>query len=149
MKKSELKFMIREIVREEVALSIKAVVNELTQPTQNSKSQQVVVEKKVNENKSFTKNSILNEVMNETASDEEWKTMGGGTYDSSKMNDVMASQYGNLMQNSSQPSPDAMVATLGVNPAQVSDKIKDNMFNKDYSTLLKKVDEKAKQTRQR
>lgn len=146
MKKSELKFMIREIVREEVALSIKAVVNELTQPTQSSQTQPVV-EKKTNKNKSFTKNSILNEVMNETASEEEWKTMGGGTYDSSKMGQVMASQYGDLMQQSSQPNPDAMVATLGVNPAQVSDKIKDNMFNKDYSSVLKKIDEKVKKSR--
>ena len=146
MKKSELKFMIREIVREEVALSIKAVVNELTQPTQSSQTQPVV-EKKTNKNKSFTKNSILNEVMNETASEEEWKTMGGGTYDSSKMGQVMASQYGDLMQQSSQPNPDAMVATLGVNPAQVSDKIKDNLFNKDYSSVLKKIDEKVKKSR--
>jgi len=146
MKKSELKFMIREIVREEVALSIKAVVNELTQPTQSSQTQPVV-EKKTNKNKSFTKNSILNEVMNETASEEEWKTMGGGTYDSGKMNQVVSSQYGDLMQQSSQPNPDAMVATLGVNPAQVSDKIKDNLFNKDYSSVLKKIDEKVKKSR--
>ena len=51
--------------------------------------------------KNFSNNSVLNDVLNETAMDEEWKTMGGGTYDSSKMNDVMSGQYGDMMNGNS------------------------------------------------
>ena len=72
--------------------------------------------------------------------------MGGGTYDSSKMNEVMSSQYGDLMNSSGEVNPDAMVASMGVDPNQVDDSVKD-IFTKDYSKLLKKVDEKAKQKR--
>ena len=130
MKKSELKLMIRKIVREEVALSIQEVIKEITEP-----SQQPVVEQKNIPEKSFTKNSILNEVMNETAATEEWKTLGGGTYDSSRMGEVMASQYQGIMNNNSSTAP---VSVDG----QTAD-----FLNKDYSTLLKKVEEKAKTTR--
>ena len=73
------------------------------------------------------------------------KTMGGGTYDSSKAHSVMSSQYGDLMSNSSQLNPDAMVASMGVDPNKVDDSIK-NIFTKDYRNLLKKVDDKSKQT---
>ena len=140
MKKSELKLMIREIVREEVALSIKEVIREITAPSQNTT--QLKQERKENKT-NFSSNSIINEVMNETAQDTEWKSMGGGTYDSSRMNEVMQSSYGDLMNKSSEPNPDAMVASMGINPASVSDPIK-NMFTKDYRSIMKKVDEKAR-----
>ena len=86
------------------------------------------------EKKSFTNNSVLNEVLNETADSEEWKTMGGGTYDSNKMNEVLSSQYNNTMNNSSQDA---------VNPNDPMSQF----LNKDYRKVLQKVDEKAKQTR--
>ena len=140
-KKTNIKTMIRQIVREEVAMAIKEVIIELKQPTQSKPQPKKIVEKK-----SFTKNSILNEVMNETANSEEWKSMGGGTYDSSRANELLSSQYGDLMNNSSQPNPDAMVASMGVDPNKVDDNIK-NVFTKDYRSLLKKVEEKAKQSR--
>ena len=130
-KKTNIKTIIRQIVREEVAMAIQEV---------KTKSTDKIVENK----KTFTKNSVLNEVMNETAQAEEWKTLGGGTYDSSKANQLLSSQYGDLMNNSSQPNPDAMVASMGVDPNKVDDGIK-NIFTKDYRSLLKKVDEKTKQ----
>jgi len=148
MKKSELKLIIRGIVREEVALSIKAVVNELTQPTQTNTAPRKPLREGVESKKQFTTNSVINEVMNETAQDDEWKALGGSTYDSSKMNDVLQASYGNLMQDSTAPSAENMLTSLGVNPAEAADPIK-NMLTKDYSSLLKKVDEKAKQTRGR
>ena len=39
-----------------------------------------------------------------------------------------------------------MVASMGVDPNKVDDNIK-NVFTKDYRSLLKKVEEKAKQSR--
>ena len=132
MKKSDLKLIIRKIVREEVAMAIQEVITELKQPTQQQISQPKP-KKKMVEKKSFTTNSVLNDVLNETAMDDEWKTMGGGTYDSSKMNEVLSSQYNDTMNGSQVP----------VNPNDPMSQF----LNKDYRQVLKKVDEKAKQTR--
>ena len=140
-KKTNIKAVIRKIVREEVAMAINEVITELKQPIQQISQQ----EQPIQEKKNFSKNSVLNDVLNETAASDEWKTMGGGTYDSSKAHSVMSSQYGDLMSNSSQLNPDAMVASMGVDPNKVDDSIK-NIFTKDYRNLLKKVDEKSKQT---
>ena len=109
MKKSDLKLIIRKIVREEVAMAIQEVITELKQPVQTKQISQPDTKKKIVEKKSYTNNSVLNDVLNETAMDDEWKTMGGGTYDSS-------------------------------NPMS-------QFLNKDYRSVMKKVDEKAKQTR--
>ena len=142
-KKTNIKTIIRQMVREEVAMAIQEVITELKQPTESQPKPQ----KKIVEKKSFTKNSILNEVMNETANSEEWKSMGGGTYDSSRANELLSSQYGDLMNgDKGEVNPDAMVASMGVDPNKVDDNIK-NVFTKDYRSLLKKVEEKAKQSR--
>ena len=143
-KKTNIRTMIRQIVREEVAMAIQEVITELKQPTQQVS--QPKPKKKIVEKKSFSKNSILNQVLNETAMDDDWKTMGEGTYDSSRMNEVMSSQYGDLMNDGGEVNANAMVASMGVNPQQVDDSVKD-IFTKDYSKLLKKVDEKSKQKR--
>jgi len=116
--------MIRQIVREEVALAIHEVITELKQPTQKNE--------KIFKNKKFSKDPILNEVLNETAVTDEWKTMGGGTYDSSNMNEILGKSYGDMMNNSND---------IDVN-GQTADFLK-----KDYRGLMKKVDEKTKQKR--
>ena len=143
-KKTNIKTLIRKIVREEVAMAINEVITELKKPVQQVS--QPKPKKKIVEKKQFTNNSILNEVMNETAQSDEWKTMGGGTYTSNKMNEVMSSQYGDLMNGDGKVNADAMVASMGVNPNQVDDSIK-NIFTKDYRSIMKKVDQKAKQKR--
>ena len=130
MKKSDLKLIIRRIVREEVAMAIKEVITELKQPTQQVS--QLKPKNKIVETKDYSSNSVLNDVLNETANSDEWKQMGGGTYDSSKMNEVLASQYNSDSNTTQQvPSRDPMSQFL----------------NKDYRQVLQKVDEKAKQTR--
>ena len=85
----------------------------------------------------FTKNSILNDVLNETAMDDEWKTMGGGTYDSSKMNDVMKSSYGKMMSDDSDNSNGTLASSMGVDPNNAPD-----FLTKDYRKLMKAVDKK-------
>ena len=148
MKKSELKTLVRQIVREEVAMAIHEVITELKQPTtkENKVVKQPKKKKVVSEKKHYTKNSILNEVMNETANDAEWKTMGNEPFTTNNMNNVLQNQYGNMM-NGGKPTGDQMVASMGIDPNSVPDSLIDNMFNKDYSKLLKKVDEKTNQTR--
>ena len=113
---------IRQIVREEVAMAIQEVITELKQPTQTTKP--------IQEKKSFSKNSVLNDVLNETAQDGEWKTLGGSEFTSDRMNELVGRQYGDMMNTSPQqvvPSSDPMSQFL----------------NKDYSEVLEKSKEKS------
>jgi len=143
-KKTNIRTMIRKIVKEEVAMVIQEVITELKQPTQQVS--QPKPKKKIVEKKQYTKNSILNEVMNETANDDSWKTMGGGTYTTENMESILAKKYSNVLNGDGEINADNMVASMGVDPSQVDDSVK-NIFTKDYRSLMKKVDEKSKQKR--
>ena len=124
-KKTNIKTIIRQIVREEVAMAIKEVITELNKPTESKpKPQNKIVEKK-----QFTENSVLNDVLNETAQDGEWKTLGGGEFTTDRMNELVGGQYGDMMNGTQQvPSSDPMSQFL----------------NKDYSEVLEKSMEKSK-----
>ena len=124
-KKTNIKTIIRQIVREEVAMAIKEVITELNKPTESQPKPQ----KKIVEKKSFTNNSVLNDVLNETAQDEEWKTMGGGKFDSSKINDVMGGAYGDMMNK----NPNISVSVEGQSP---------DFLKKDYRAVMKAIDKK-------
>ena len=139
-KKTNIRTIIRKIVREEVGMAIQEVITELKQPTQQQVSQPKSKKKTV-EQKSFTSNSVLNDVLNETAMGDEWKTMGGGTYDSSRASEVLSSTYGKMMSDDSVPNGDAMVASMGSDPNQVPDDVK-KALTRDYSGLMKAIDEK-------
>ena len=124
-KKPNIKTIIRQIVREEVAMAIKEVITELKQPSESQPQPKKIVEKK-----SFTKNSVLNDVLNETAQDDGWKTLGGGEFTSDRMNELVGRQYGDMMNQQPQavPSSDPMSQFL----------------NKNYSEVLQKSIEKSK-----
>ena len=124
MKIKQFKTMIREVVREEIRLGLKEIIGELKQPTISEPQQKKIVEKK-----QYTNNNILNDVLNETAADDEWKTLGGSVLDSSKMNDVVGQNYGDLMNgNTTQPV---------VNPNDPMSQF----VNKDYRKVLEKTKE--------
>ncbi len=122
-KKTNIKTIIRQIVREEVAMAIKEVITELKQPIESQPQPKKIIEKK-----SFTSNSVLNDVLNETAQDSDWKTLGGGEFTSDRMNELVGRQYGDMMNGTQQvPSSDPMSQFL----------------NKDYSEVLEKSIEKS------
>ena len=142
MKKSDFKLMIRKIVREEVAMAIQEVITELKQPTQQVS--QPKPKKKMVEKKSYTSNSILNDVLNETANDE-WQTMGNGTYTSNKMNDVLRGQYGDMMNGGNvNVAPQTDINDRPV--TNVPDHLMD-AFTKDYSKTLKAMEKSAIKSR--
>ena len=125
-KKPNIKTIIRQIVREEVAMAIKEVITELKQPIESQPQPKKIVEKK-----SYTNNSILNDVLNETAQDGDWKTLGGGEFTSDRMNELVGRQYGDMMDNTPQQvSPNDPMAQF---------------LNKDYSEVLSKAEQKQKQ----
>ena len=142
MKKSDFKLMIRKIVREEVAMAIQEVITELKQP--NQRVSQPKPKKKIVEKKSYTSNSILNDVLNETANDE-WKTMGGGTYTANKMNDVLKGQYSDMMSGGNvNVAPQTDINDRPV--TNVPDHLM-NAFTKDYSKTLKAMEKSANKSR--
>ena len=64
----------------------------------------------------------MNDVLNETSQDGDWKTLGGGEFTSDRMNELVGRQYGDMMNGTQQvPSSDPMSQFL----------------NKDYSEVLK------------
>ena len=130
--KTKLKTIIRKMVREEVAMAINEVITELKQPTQQVS--QPKPKKRIVEKKQYSKNSILNEVMNETAMKDEWKSMGGGTYDSGKMNEVLQSSYGDMMTDNTNGN---LAASMGINPNDAPD-----FLTKDYRKVMKAIDKK-------
>ena len=120
-KKPNIKTIIRQIVREEVAMAIKEVITELKQPTQSQPT------KPIQEKKNFSKNSVLNDVLNETANGDDWKTLGGSEFTTDRMHELVGGQYGDMM-NSNTPtvSPNDPMAQF---------------VNKDYSKVLEKTEE--------
>ena len=129
---------IRQIVREEVALAIQEVITELKQPTQimtgatGEIRRNNTPKKKIVEKQNYSNNSILNDVLNETAQDGEWKTLGGSEFTTDRMNELVGGQYADMMNKNipqqQVPSSDPMSQFL----------------NKDYSEVLKKSEEKSK-----
>ena len=127
-KKANIKTIIRQIVREEVAMAIKEVITELKQPTPITKP---MSPKKTTQNSSFTSNKVLNDVLNETAQGDDWKTLSGSEFTTDRMNELVGRNYGDMMNNQS--------PTISVD-GQTPDFLK-----KDYREVLKKADEKQKQ----
>ena len=143
-KSNKIKTVIRKIVREEVAMAIQEVITELKQPTSlsSNQSKKQVKNKRVVENKQYTSNTVLNDILNETVGGiskggkESYPTMGGGTYDSSKINEIVSSQYSDIMNDDVESSNADKIVGAGA-PEQIK-----NLFNKDYSGILKKSIEK-------
>ena len=129
-KKPNMRQVIRTIVREEVAMAIQEVITELKQPIENVQSSQPIQEKK-----SYSSNSVLNDVLNETAHGDDWKTMGGSEYTTERMNELVGGAYGDMMKNTPQqvPPSDPMA----------------QFVNKDYSEILKKTEDKQNQKHRR
>ncbi len=122
-KKTNMRTVIRQIVREEVAMAIQEVLTELKQPTQSQPS------KPIQEKKHYSKNKVLNDVLNETAQGGDWKTLGGKEFTSDRMNELIGGQYTDMMNNNS----NIPVSVDGQQP---------DFLKKDYSDLMKAIDRK-------
>ena len=115
MKMSQLKMAIREVVREEIRLGLKEVIGEVKkQPVQKPKPKQ---------KQNYSKNSVLNEVLNNTEAEQDWETMGGTTYTSERMGELIGTE---------QPKNGGVVVD-GQTP---------DFLKKDYRELMNAVDKK-------
>ena len=165
MKKQELIKIIETVVRKEV----KKQMNEIFIKEENSSSLTELVSKPLTEKESkepiskqyktkpkkevnYTTNKALNKVLNETVGgvpqgeSSEYKTMGGGIYDSSKVNNVLAGAtgLGNSAQSKEinrQIGAVESIKKAGVSVDQVPDHVT-NALTKDYSAVMKAIDQK-------
>ena len=85
---------------------------------------------------------MLNDILNETANNpqgmEEYPTMGGGTFDSSKMAQAMG--YGNMMGDAESQRKAAAIQTAqaaGVDPSNPAVEEVMGALTKDYSGVMK------------
>ena len=142
-KKTNMKTLIRKIVREEVALVIQEVITELQQPTQimtgatGEIRRNNTPKKKIVEKQNYSNNSVLNDVLNETANGD-WKTLGGGEFTTDRMNELVGGQYGDMMNNSSTNTDGSLARQMGMNPEDPSA----GFLKKDYRAVMKAMDNK-------
>ena len=147
MKKSELIKIIELVVRKEV----KKQVNEILIKENSIKSKPVIKSKpkpKPKVEKQYTSNLELNKVLNETVGlndtsqeDEEWPTMGGGTFDSSRATELLgygdsiAAQGGNKEMRRNMAAAQTL-KEKGVSTKDVPESVL-NALTRDYSDLMK------------
>ena len=127
MKMSQLKMVIREVVREEIRLGLKELLGEVKkQPTQQVKKP------KPPKKQNFSKNPVLNDMLNETHMsnvEEEWEQMGGTKFTSERMNELMGGSYSDMMNS----NPEAPIVVDGQQP---------DFLKKDYREVMKAIEEK-------
>ena len=147
MKKSELIKIIELVVRKEV----KKQVNEILIKENSIKSKPVVKSKpkpKTKVQHKYTSNVELNKVLNETiglskkdSQEEEWPTMGGGTFDSTRATELLG--YGDSIAaqggNNEMKRNMAVAQTLREKNVSVKDVPESlvNALSRDYSELMK------------
>ena len=138
MKQGKLVSLIKEVVKQEVKKQVTDIlINETNIPKTKP-----VVKKKVKEQK-FTANPMLNQILNETAQQqEEYPTLGGGTFDSSRMTEMLG--YGGGLGNKEVKREVAAASTLqsaGMNPDTAPEHLT-NALTRDYTDLIKAIDKK-------
>ena len=120
----------------------KQVTDILINETNIPKTKPVVKRKKVEE-KNYTDNPTLNKILNETAQQqEEYPTLGGGTFDSSRATELLG--YGGGLGNKEVKREVAAASTLqsaGMNPDTAPEHLK-NALTRDYTDLVKAIDKK-------
>ena len=155
MKKQELIKIIELVVRKEV----KKQMNEIFIKDNDSSSLTELVStptpkpvQKPKEEVKYTSNEALNKVLNETVGGVPqgegggFKTMGGGVFDSSKINQILARETGlgdteSVKEKKREIAAVDSIKKAGVNVDQVPEHVQ-NAFTKDYSQVLKAIDQK-------
>ena len=154
MKKQELIKIIELVVRKEV----KKQMNEIFIKDNDSSSLTELVStptpkpvQKPKEEVKYTSNEALNKVLNETVGgvpqgEGGYETMGGGVFDSSRMNEVLAKETGlgdteTVKEKKREIAAVDSIKKAGVRVDQVPDHVQ-NALTRDYSKVMKAIDQK-------
>jgi len=138
MKQGKFVSLIKEVVKQEVK---KQITDILINETNIPKTKPVIKKKKVKEQQ-FTSDPTLNKILNETAQQEEYPTLGGGTFDSSRMTEMLG--YGSGLGNKEVKREVAAASTIqsaGMKPDAAPEHLT-NALTRDYSDLMKAIDKK-------
>ena len=153
MNKNKLRNIIELVVRKEVKKQLSEIfINEekeisLSETISKPKPKKVIKKPK----KQYTKNTALNEVLNNTkplgTSDiDEYPTLGGGVLGSDNMAEVLG--YGDLGRGQNNERAREMAAVDSIKKAGVSVEAVpedvQNALTRDYSGLMKAMDKKKK-----
>ena len=151
MNKKELIKIIELVVRKEVKKQMTEIfINDEKEMSLSETISKPKVAKKKSK-KQYTKNTALNEVLNNTKplgqqETEEYPTLGGGVLGSDNMAEVLG--YGDLGRGQNKEKAREMAAVdsikkAGVNVDQVPEDVQ-NALTRDYSGLMKAIDNKKK-----
>jgi hypothetical protein len=148
MTKKGLVKIIREVVRREVQKEVQKIfIKEESSPTLKE-----IIPEVVNPVSSFKKevkyssNSTINNILNETralskSQKDEYPTMSGGAFDTSKMTELMG--YGKPEEVQRDMVAVDTFKRAGVSSEQVPEHVT-NALTRDYSSLMKALDKKGK-----
>ena len=154
-KSSKLANLIRELVKQEVKkqvteIFIKEGVKSMTESTSKNDVMEVLPQRKPKPKKevTYTKNPVLNDILNETANAgtneyEEYPTMTGKTFDSTRMAEAIG--YGNMMGDAESRRKQAAVQTAQAVGADTNNEAVQNVMQdltKDYRGVMKALDKK-------
>jgi|ETNmetMinimDraft_5_1059913.scaffolds.fasta_scaffold10442_3 hypothetical protein len=159
MNKKDLIRVIRKVVREEVKKEVKQIfIKEnkkskvITKPITEEKFKKPIRKKyKTKSDTHYTSNGSLNKVLNETVGlsnpngnlteSDEYPTMGGKTYTTENMAEVLGYGDVGIVNNSERAREVGAAETFakaGVNPQEVPESVS-NALTRDYSNLMKVI----------
>ena len=151
MNKKELIKIIELVVRKEVKKQMTEIfINDEKEISLSETISKPKVAKKKSK-KQYTKNKVLNEVLNNTKplgsqEQEDYPTLGGGVLGSDNMAEVLG--YGDLGRGQNKEKAREMAAVDSIKKAGVSvDQVPEDVQNaltRDYSGLMKAIDNKKK-----
>ena len=146
MTKKQLVKIIQEVVRREIKKEINEIFIREQKTSSNEKLADVIPygQTEPKEQVKYTKNKSLNDVLNETVGlskkqDSEYPTMGGGTFDTSRMTELLG--YGQTDEVKRDMVAVDTIKKAGMSVDQVPDHVT-NALTKDYSKLMKVLDKK-------
>lgn len=156
-KSSKLANLIRELVKQEVKkqvteIFIKEGIKSMTESTSKNDVVEVLPKRKSKPKKevTYTKNPVLNDILNETANAgtdeyEEYPTMTGKPFDSARMAEAIG--YGNMMGDAESRRKQGAIQTAQAAGADTSNEAVQNVMKdltRNYSDVMKAVDEKVR-----
>ena len=156
-KSNKLANLIRELVKQEVKkqvteIFIKEGIKSMTENASKNDVVEVLPQRKPKPKKevTYTKNPVLNDILNETANAEideyeEYPTITGKPFDSTRMAEAIG--YGNMMGDAESRRKQAAIQTAQAAGADTNNEAVQNVMKdltRNYSDVMKAVDKKVR-----
>ena len=156
-KSNKLANLIKELVKQEVKkqvteIFIKEGVKSMTESASKNDVMEVLPKRKPKPKKevTYTKNPVLNDILNETANAgtdeyEEYPTMTGKPFDSTRMAETIG--YGNMMGDAESRRKQGAIQTAQAAGADTNNEAVQNVMKdltRNYSDVMKAVDKKVR-----